>query len=278
MKYIKQINAVGEEIARLKRGLEFKKAYEEETLSEEDIAAFENGEIPKIVDEDKAKMHLTELETQQKKELKAMEQVLHKITTGKKVFVLKQGHKVGEDEYGNDIYEGQDLQVCVTDSPAMTGIDGTLLTFTLRDLSRRDVKAIQNFWKTIFQRGKARMLDGNKPNDYYMTFDCVAIDEHNKLIFTFGCYRTPLFCSSDGDEDLTLMFFTEECFIDISPYNKREIEYEAVKQAEQGLVPNRHLESSENEEEIPEKQGVINDVLFHPEISDEESNNGSMYS
>ena len=279
MKYIRQMNAVSEEIAEIERGLAFAEAYETETLTEEDMAAFENGEILKIHDKDKAKARIAELKAQEKKELKALEQVLHKTAIGKKVFVLKQGHRVGVDEYGNDVYDGQDLQVCVTDSPSLVGMDGTLLTFTIRDMKRRDVKAIQNLWKTIFQRGKARKLDGNKPNDYYMTLDCVTVDEHNKLQFTFGCYSTPIFCSSDGDEDLTMTFFTEECFIDISPYDKREVEYQAAKLAEQGLTVNKHWESAE--EEAPEKQEVLHDVLFHPDVvggDDEDNGNGSIYS
>ncbi len=274
MKYIKQINDVGEEIAELEAGLEFKKAYDENNLTDEQAEAFENGEIIKILDEDKANNRVAELKARQKKELKSLEQVLHKSSIGKKVFTLKQGQKVGVDEYGNDVYDGQDLQICVTDSSSIIGIDGTMLTFTIRGLKRRDVKAIQNLWKTVYQRGKARMLDGNKPNDYYMTLDCVTIDEHNKLMFTFGCYRTPLFCSSDGDDDLTLMFFTEECFIDISTYNKREIDYQATKLAEQGNVVNKHWMTEEESGET-EKQEVLHDVMYHPETPDD---NGKNYS
>lgn len=274
MKYIKQINDVGEEIAELEAGLEFKKAYDENNLTDEQAEAFENGDIIKILDEDKASNRVAELKARQKKELKSLEQVLHKSSIGKKVFTLKQGQKVGVDEYGNDVYDGQDLQICVTDSSSIIGVDGTMLTFTIRGLKRRDVKAIQNLWKTVYQRGKARMLDGNKPNDYYMTLDCVTIDEHNKLMFTFGCYRTPLFCSSDGDDDLTLMFFTEECFIDISPYNKREVDYQATKLAEQGNVVNKHWMTEEESEEA-EKQEVLHDVMYHPDILDD---NGKNYS
>ena len=276
MKFVKSIFSVGEEIQKIKEGLAFKEAYDEERLTEEELAAFENGSILKVIDEDKAKAHIAKLEAQQQKELKAFDQVLHKTSVGKKVFVLKQGGKVGEDEYGNDIYDGKDLEVCTTDSPSIIGIDGTMLVLSIQNLKRKDVKAIQNLWKTVYQRGKARALEG-KPNDYYLTLDIVTIEEHRKLQFTFGCYKTPLFCSSDGDEDLKLMYFTEECFIDISPFNKAEAEYQAAKMMEEGVAFNKHRQKAE-EAEAPEKQEVLNDVLFHPELPNgEEDNNKGKY-
>lgn len=201
-----------------------------------------------------------ELDMDDERQAKSLETVLKKARVGKVFAALEQKVKIGVDENGKDIYDGKDVQITGASGGCLISLNNNLIYITMRDLKRRNIKAIQNIWKTIRDRGTTRFLEG-KENDYFMTLECVTIDEGKKRCYTFGSYDTPLFCSSDGDEDLCLAFLMEDCFIDISVYDKRAVDYEAVKLAEAGIDAAEFLEDNEPQEE----QGVLNDsVLFRP--------------
>lgn len=202
---------------------------------------------------------LPELDMDDPKQAKHLETVLAKARVGKVIVALKQAVKIGVDENGKDVYDGKDVQVTGAAGGCLIDKDKQLIYITMRDLKRPNIKAIQNIWKTVRDRGMTRYLEG-KENDYYMTLDCQTIEESKKKCYTFGTVTTPLFCSSDGDEDLCLAYLIDDCFIDISHYDKKLVEYEAVKLAEQGKNAAEFLE-----DEPQEEQGVLNDsVLFRP--------------
>lgn len=210
---------------------------------------------------------IVELDMDNPKEAKALKTVLRKINIGSFVACLKQAVKTKEDEYVSNV-----LQAAVADEGAMALIDGGLLYITLRDLKNHNVKEIQELWKTVLRRGTTQFTKG-EANDYYLTIDCIMIDKSAKKMYTLGCYRTPLFCSSDGDADLTLAMPLEDCFISIDNYDAREIEYAAVSATERGETVKPLLKKNlPEDDEIAEekKKAYGSDILdFAAPISKE---------
>lgn len=204
---------------------------------------------------------LTDLDMKNEKDSKILDTVIKKALIGKSVVVMKQVVKVGVDDEGEPIYDGKDIKAVVAEGGCLINMDTShgvcVFYVTMRNMKRGNIKEIQNLWKTVRDRGMARYLEG-EDNDYYMTLDCVTIEESKERIYTFGSYRTPIFCSSDGDEDLCLVYVIDDCFIDVSRYDKKQVEYEAAKLAEAGLNA-----GASEEDEAQEKKGVVNDsVLF----------------
>lgn len=189
---------------------------------------------------------IAELDMNNPNEQRALRTVLQKVTAGKVVASIKQAVKKGDD------YSIRMVQTVVTEMGALISKDGEFIYFTIRDLKRHNVKQVQTLWKTVLRRGMNQFENG-EANDYVLTVDCVYIDEDKAKIFSFGSHRTPLFCSSDGDDDLTLVVPAESCYISIDNYDAKELAYEAEKGKEKGekVTP---LTTTKYKEEAPEKK------------------------
>lgn len=177
-------------------------------------------------------------------EQKALRAVIQKVAIGKVVTTIKQAVKKDND------YVFKTIQSAVTEMGALISMNGNYIYISIRDLKRHNVKQVQTMWKTVLKRGINQYIKG-EANDYFMTIDCVTIDKEQSKIFSFGSLETPVFCSSDGDDDLTLAVPFDKCYISIDNYNAREIAYEATKGIEQGekVIP---LTKQEYKQETPE--------------------------
>lgn len=189
---------------------------------------------------------ITELDLDNPTEVKALKTVLQKIVAGKIIVTVKQ---MIDD--GNEI-KSNDIQTAVAETGTMIYLKDNLAYITVRNLKRSNVKQLQNLWKTVLQRGTLQFQKG-EACDYYMTTDCIYIDEYRHKSYLFGCFSTPLFCSSDGDEDLMMVVPINDCFISIDRYSEQEADYEAMKQVERGKTVSPLLQedydSPEDEDE-----------------------------
>lgn len=166
-------------------------------------------------------------ELSEDKDFQALEVVLRKIITGKVVATVKQMITNG------DKCEINDVQTAVAETHTFVDKNGDYMYITITNLNHASVKRIKNLWKMVLKRGTVRYKEG-KENDYYMTIDCINVEERKQKSYLFGCFSTPIFCSSDGDEDLMLVVPESDCFISIDRYNDRDTDYEMLKQIENG--------------------------------------------
>lgn len=185
---------------------------------------------------------ITDLNLDDAKERKALSLVLTNIASGQIIATIKQ--LVESDGK----YNSRDIQTAVANTGTMVDISGNLAYITVRNLNKNEVKQIRNLWQTVIHRGTVQMKEKGEDNDYYMTIDCLCVDKKKKKSYLFGCYSTPLFCSSDGDTDLWFAVNIEDCFISIDPYSEQETDYEMQKQIDRGntIVP-AHSDDDEDE-------------------------------
>jgi len=190
-----------------------------------------------------------ELDMKNPAEEKALRTVIQKAAIGKVVASVKQTIQKGDD------FDIKMIDTAVTEAGALISLNGEYLYFTIRDLKRHNVKRVQALWKTVLKRVINRFEEG-EANDYFMTVDCVTIDEGKSKVFTFGCLDTPVFCSSDGDDDLTMAVKLADCYISIDRYNAKEIAYEAIKAEEKGekVTPLMTMEYKEDTPEVEQRK------------------------
>lgn len=170
---------------------------------------------------------LIQLETE--KEFKIFSEVLRKIVEGGKTVACIKQYIEDEDGYAQ---ESANIQRVVIEQGMTVQVEGKLVYATIQGLRRPDVRKIQGLWKTVVARGQSQYSQ-QKANDYYMTLDCVAVDEDKGYSYGFFGLHTPMFCSGDGDDDLCFAFDLADCAIDVSHYDAHEAEYYAMVDAEE---------------------------------------------
>lgn len=170
---------------------------------------------------------LVQLETD--KEFKIFAEVLRKIVESGKVVASIKQYIEDEDGYAQ---EPANIQRVVVEQGMTVQVEGKLVYATIQGLRKNDVRKVQSLWKTVVARGQSQFLQ-QKANDYYMTLDCVAVDEDKGYSYGFFALHTPMFCSGDGDDDLCFAIDLTDCAIDVSKYDAHEAEYYAMVDAEE---------------------------------------------
>ncbi|MBR0542344.1 MAG: hypothetical protein IJK26_09090 [Clostridia bacterium] len=178
--------------------------------------------------------NLLELDMDNPNDKNALIAVLEHMPSAKVIARIQQAVKKG------DGYEFNDLQVGGAETPVTIELryDNLSVYITARDLKRNNVTKMQNMFRSVLNRGTKRSLEG-EANDYRFVLDCITILKSKGKSYCFGIDKTPLFASSDGDDDLTFLVPMSNCYIDISNYSEKDADYEAMKQIERGktIVP-----------------------------------------
>ena len=190
---------------------------------------------------------LVDLNMNNEKDVAALRAVLRSMSLASIVAIIQQAIKKGDD------YEFKDIQVAVAQTPITVDLDNEhrLAHITARDLRKSNVRKIQRLFKTVRDRGTKRFLDA-EANDYLLQIKCVYIDKRHSKSYMFFCDNTPVFASSDGDDDLQFVIPFEDCHIDISAYSDKDADYEAMKQIDKGITVSPLLQEDyelENEDE-----------------------------
>lgn len=170
---------------------------------------------------------LIQLETD--KEFSTFAEILRKIVENGKIVACIKQYIEDEDGYQQ---EEATIQRVVLEQGATVQVEGKLVYVTIQGLRKENVRKVQALWKTVVARGQSQFLK-KQANDYYLTLDCVAIDEDAGFSYGFFGLHTPPFASSDGDDDLCFAFDLADCAVDKSHYNAHDAEYYAMVDAEE---------------------------------------------
>lgn len=180
---------------------------------------------------------LVELDMDNERDRTALSTVLEKLSSAHLIVNLVQVvEKNGE-------YEHNTLQTAVAQTPchAQIALESGLAYITARNLKNTNVQKIKTLYETVLDRGTKRLLEC-QANDYYLEGQCVTIDKRKGKSYMYGFETTPLFASSDGDEDLKFAYPLTEGYISIDKYSEKDADYEAMKLLEKGKTVNPMLQ------------------------------------
>ena len=191
------------------------------------------------------------IELDGEKELRALKKVLEKISDVDAQVIVCMKQAIRQP----DGYEQQDISTTVLKSNVQVNLNENLIYVTIPSMGRPNVKEIQQLWHNVLQRGTQMYVKG-QANDYFLTFDAVYLDEIKEKSYLLCSHCTPIFCSSDGDADLTLVFRLQDVYISIDTYNAHDTEYLAAIAEEEGQSIRTASEDEYNDNTLDEHKDV----------------------